>query len=258
MIFAIIAASVILITVFIYACDNIFSVSVFKVSSEKIKTDCRVMFISDVHSKRVEKRLAKRIAKYAPTALFVGGDLWDRKKHSIEKDIDFLADIAKDIPVFYSPGNHDYSFSEREQMLTALAKKGINVLRAEKAELFGMEIVGFDRLRYSNFLNGALFKKTQKFRIMLTHFPQYFEEYAQLDIDLILAGHAHGGQFRIPFLKKGLYSPGQGIFPKYSEGMHENNGTKLIVSRGIGNTNRFPFRLFNPPEVIVIDLFKEG
>ena len=238
----------------IYADGNIFSLSYFCVTSEKIKGSHRILFLSDVHSKRISKRLARIIDKNRPEALLVAGDLWDRKKCRVDECIQLLAQIAVNMPVFYTPGNHDYSFSERERMFCALEKSGVKVLRAHSCDLFGMELIGFDRLSHSNFKNALFEKKDDRFRVLLTHYPQYFKEDSAYDIDLILAGHAHGGQFRTPITKKGVYSPGQGFFPKYCQGIHRMNGTKLIVSRGIGNSNRFPFRLFNPPEALIIDL----
>lgn len=90
------------------------------------------------------------------------------------------------------------------------------------------------------------------FTILLSHRPETFEVYQQYPVDLALTGHAHGGQFRIPFLG-GLYAPGQGYFPKYTGGIYEENGLKMIVGRGIGNSV-IPFRIFNEPEIVSVIL----
>ena len=90
------------------------------------------------------------------------------------------------------------------------------------------------------------------FTILLAHEPQYMPEYAKFDIDLVMSGHAHGGQFRIPFIG-GFVAPGQGFLPKYTKGLYEENGTKMIVSAGLGNSV-IPLRLLNRPEVGKITL----
>ncbi|MDE6613711.1 MAG: hypothetical protein K2K28_04075 [Clostridia bacterium] len=87
----------------------------------------------------------------------------------------------------------------------------------------------------------------------MAHEPQYFENYVKAGFPLTLCGHAHGGQWRIPFTGRGLYAPKQGRFPKYTQGLHEKEGRKMIISRGLGNSE-FPLRLFNRPEIVVIDL----
>ena len=88
--------------------------------------------------------------------------------------------------------------------------------------------------------------------VLLSHRPEFFELYASYKFDLVLSGHAHGGQFVLPFLG-GLFAPGQGFFPKYDAGLFEKNGTNMIVSRGIGNSI-IPLRVNNRPEVILIEL----
>ena len=76
-------------------------------------------------------------------------------------------------------------------------------------------------------------------------------------MDLVFSGHAHGGQFRLPFLGRGLVAPGQGLFPRYTEGVHERNGTTMIISRGLGNSV-IPVRLFNQPEIVCVKLVREN
>ena len=88
--------------------------------------------------------------------------------------------------------------------------------------------------------------------ILLSHRPELFESYVSCNIDLVLSGHAHGGQFRLPFIG-GLIAPDQGIFPKYDAGLFTNGSTNMIVSRGLGNSI-IPIRFNNRPEVIVIEL----
>lgn len=91
--------------------------------------------------------------------------------------------------------------------------------------------------------------------MLIAHKPEYLEDYQNIGFDLGFAGHAHGGQIRIPFINQGIIAPGQGLFPKYTEGINTIDGFSLIISRGLGNSG-FPLRLFNRPEVIVVTLHK--
>ena len=97
-------------------------------------------------------------------------------------------------------------------------------------------------------------KSENSYTILLSHRPELFKIYVENDIDLVLSGHAHGGQFRLPFVD-GLYAPNQGLFPEYDSGLYTEENTNMIVSRGIGNS-LFPFRFNNRPEVILVKLKK--
>lgn len=88
--------------------------------------------------------------------------------------------------------------------------------------------------------------------ILLAHEPQFIEEYSSAGYDYIFSGHAHGGQIRLPILG-GLFSPGQGILPKYTSGVHNAGNGKMIISRGLGNSS-FPIRVFNRPEIIIAEI----
>ena len=94
------------------------------------------------------------------------------------------------------------------------------------------------------------------FKILLSHRPEYVETYVAKKMDVTFSGHAHGGQFRIPGIG-GFISPGQGLFPKLTSGVHENDGSHLVISRGLGNSS-FPIRIFNKPEIVVVTLKKEA
>ena len=96
------------------------------------------------------------------------------------------------------------------------------------------------------------FIKEDIFTVLLSHRPELFEEYAKSGVNLVIAGHAHGGQFRLPFVG-GLFAPNQGFFPRYDSGLYEKNNTKMVVSRGLGNS-AVPIRFNNRPEIVVIEL----
>ena len=92
--------------------------------------------------------------------------------------------------------------------------------------------------------------------VLLSHRPELTELYRGSGFDLVVSGHAHGGQVRVPLLLNGLYAPNQGFFPQYAGGLYDLDGTALAVSRGL-SISRLP-RVFNPPEAVVIDLVPAG
>ncbi len=94
--------------------------------------------------------------------------------------------------------------------------------------------------------------RKEEFTVLLSHRPEFFEAYCRVDADIVLAGHAHGGQFRLNGVG-GIYAPGQGLFPKYDAGVYHNVDTYMVVSRGLGNSS-FPYRINNPPEIVVVDI----
>ena len=93
------------------------------------------------------------------------------------------------------------------------------------------------------------------YTVLLSHRPELFDVYVANNVDLVLTGHAHGGQIRLPFIG-GLVAPGQGLFPKYDAGLFERDDTQMIVSRGLGNSI-FPVRINNRPHLVVITLASE-
>ena len=220
--------------------------------------------LADIHARRVEETLSL-VEQNKPDIILIPGDLVDGaaiekcKEHSnfIEETITNLNRIAQIAPTYYSLGNHEKQLTE-----------------AEIKELYGSKAVVVDN-RYVNvsadlYIGGlssgrnyhdkkasqkpdisiiAEFETVSGFKILLSHHPEYYEPFLKdKGIDLIISGHAHGGQIRIG--NQGLFAPGQGLFPKYTSGIHDG---KLIVSRGIAGTELFP-RINNKPETVYIFL----
>ena len=98
------------------------------------------------------------------------------------------------------------------------------------------------------------YKDSDYFKILSSHRPENFNIYVNNDIDVVFSGHAHGGQIRLPFIG-GLYAPHQDFFPEYDSGLYTEDNTNMVVSRGLGNS-LFPFRVNNPPEIIIVTLKK--
>ncbi|MDE7453405.1 MAG: metallophosphoesterase [Clostridia bacterium] len=216
----------------------------------------KIVHLSDLHGKtfgRGNARLIKKVIKEKPDIICITGDIIHlyrpRDKAVALRTVSSLKEIA---PVLYIAGNHEMRNKGYRFFRKDLMEAGAEVLDDRTVEACGLTVTG---LNGASLKNGKLFKIAPEGRrdILLAHEPQHIENYAKADYKLILCGHAHGGQWRIPFTKQGLYAPGQGTFPKYTSGVHSCGNSKMVISRGLGNSE-FPLRLFNRPEIVVIEL----
>ncbi|MBR4412316.1 MAG: metallophosphoesterase [Lachnospiraceae bacterium] len=227
----------------------------------------RCVLITDLHScyyGKNQKSLIKKIDKENPDIIFLGGDIFDDK---IDDDnaLIFLEDISKKYKCFYVSGNHEYWSERCDEMKDKVRSLGITVLEGdcETITVNGktIDVCGVDdptRLYERQFkeqLDNAYAKTSEDhFKILLTHRPERTDLYIKYDYDLILSGHAHAGQIRIPFINIGIYAPNQGLFSKYVSGIYTlENGSRLIVSRGLARESTLAPRFFNHPEIVVID-----
>lgn len=246
------------------------AVSQYRYTSEKITSALdgfRILQLSDLHNAQIGEdntTLAARIRALNPDLIVITGDLVDSYHPNPAIAFGLVEQIADICPICYTTGNHELRLSDTEQqaLFDALESFGVLVLRNESIEITrngaSLWVTGVDDavLRSGKTVDSlsALVSKQPEdcFSLVLAHEPHYFPEYCEAGVQLVLCGHAHGGQFRLPFLG-GLYAPGQGILPNYTAGEYVQGGTEMIVSRGIGNTG-FPFRLFNYPDLVCIDL----
>lgn len=246
-----------------------------------IKTDklnegqnVRIVIIADLHSTYYgenQERLIRKIEKQNPDIIALVGDIIDDHE-SEEGAKDFLEGIQGIAPAYYVIGNHEVWTCEYERMKEMVADYGHTVLTNESKtiEVNGIElcISGVDDpyvLKYSNdedirsmqseeeLLYGFEDINNSVFNILLAHRPELYSMYQKYDFDLVLSGHAHGGQIRIPGIVNGFFAPDQGFLPEYAGGRYEENGQTMIVSRGLGFNSLVP-RIFNPPEVVVVDI----
>lgn len=173
--------------------------------------------------------------------------------------------IADTYQCFYVSGNHEFWSGRASEHKGILRSYGVTVLEGDRANVTirGQEIVvvGIDdpdggQMRFENQMNSlSALLPPESYTILLSHRPEIFECYIELDVDLVLCGHAHGGQWRIPLiLRNGLLAPNQGLFPKYTDGIHIANDTTMIVSRGLSQFAPQIPRIFNPPELVVVNL----
>lgn len=234
----------------------------------------KIAHISDLHNDEFGKdnvKLISLIEKSNPDIIAITGDIIDAYRTDVEVALDFAEKAMQIAPCYYVNGNHEQRISEDYTILKeGLEKIGVEVLENEKTSIeINGENINVLGLSDPSFEADYLFGETEGvvrhyldelatnsegFTLLLSHRPELFETYTDYDIDLVLSGHAHGGQFRVPFMG-GLYAPNQGVFPKYDAGLYTKNGTNMIVSRGVGNS-LFPLRLNNRPEVILIEIVR--
>ena len=234
----------------------------------------RIAHVSDLHNAEMGKnneKLLTMLRDADPDMIAITGDLVDSRNTDIEVALQFVREAVKIAPCYYVTGNHEARISEYDELKEAMEAAGVTVLNDDQTEisLTGefIKLIGVNDPSYqTDYLFGdaktvmntkleELHTEQDRFTILLSHRPELFDTYADHGIDLVLSGHAHGGQFRLPFVG-GLVAPNQGFFPEYDAGIYTEGNTNMLVSRGIGNSI-LPFRINNRPEVILIELQAE-
>lgn len=242
------------------------AVSRLKFHSEKIYgalCGYRIVHVADLHNNQLGRKnelLLAQIGVEQPDRIAITGDLLDSYHPDVQTVLDFVSAAVKIAPCDYVTGNHELRLEpeELEKFLFELRSRGVQVLRNEAVHIYVGEehfrLLGVDCQDGKTETLPELMQNrpSGELNILLSHKPHYAEHYRQAGVDLVLCGHAHGGQFRLPSVG-GLYAPGQGVLPKYTEGMYELGKTRMAVSRGLGNSS-FPVRLGNTPELQVITL----
>ena len=273
----IVMAVIIAIGVFLYLQNNIIDITKYNLKYDKADEPIRIVQLSDLHSKPFKKVL-KKIDEIKPDIICVTGDYINDREKNKKKMLKYAKALVARAKVYYITGNHERRLENFDELMNELSKVGFIVLLNRVSVYYdkGFEIdfLGLDenQANFDDYMArkkgtfeykdmSPYFKQLDElggYKIVLSHFPENFEgvkemNYSQYDFDLQLSGHAHGGQFCLPFIGP-VYSPGQGLKPKYAKGSFGNR-PKLIVSRGLGNAE-FPFRLFNHPEINVINITK--
>lgn len=231
----------------------------------------RIAHVSDLHNTEIGKDNEKLLAMLQdaePDIIAITGDLIDSRNTDVEVALQFIREAVKIAPCYYVTGNHESRISEYSVLKAGMETAGVVILEDARTEIsLGGETITLIGVNDPSFRTNDLSgdsvtvmdaKLTQlhgddnEFTILLSHRPELFDTYVKNNIDLVLSGHAHGGQLRLPFIG-GLVAPHQGMFPEYDAGLYTEENTNMIVSRGVGNSI-FPFRINNRPEVILIEL----
>ena len=231
----------------------------------------RIAQVSDLHNAEFgegNEKLIQLLSQTDPDVIVITGDLIDSRHTDIEIALDFARQAIKLAPVYYVSGNHEARVREYEDLKMGLAEAGVVILENQNVQITregeSITLMGIDDPSFQeDYLFGDsesvarqaiddLQNESDGYTILLSHRPELFDLYVDTGMDLVFSGHAHGGQFRLPFVG-GLVAPNQGFFPKYDAGQFTEENTTMIVSRGVGNSI-IPVRFNNRPEIVLVTL----
>ena len=249
-------AGLLLIILFLWLSNNLIKTTRYTVPFGSVEKSVKIVQISDLHGKQFGAHSSKLIAKVvalSPDVIAITGDIIHRYTEKNKRvALEAVSSLSQIAPVLYISGNHEMRNKGYRFFRKALMEAGATVLDNSEIQVCGVSFVGLNGAHNKNGTLSKISAQAHK-KVLLAHMPHYYKNYQSAGYALVLSGHAHGGQWRIPFTKQGIYAPGQGRFPKYTSGMHKFGKTKMIISRGLGNSE-FPLRLFNRPELVLINL----
>ena len=233
----------------------------------------KIAQVSDFHNEEFgsSKKLLDKLRSAEPDIIAITGDLLDSYEVNYDVALHFISEAQKIAPCYFVMGNHEGRLDGYESFKKQIIDLGVIVLEntsctiergGEKITVYGLldpeslkgEEYGYGEMGILEKLLKEMNFKDEGYSILLSHRPECFEYYVDYGYDLVLAGHAHGGQFRLPIIGA-VYAPGQGFFPKYTAGVHTEKDTTMVVSRGLGNSS-IPLRFNNTPELVLITLEK--
>ena len=253
----------------------------YDIRSDKLTAPIRLAVVADLHSVfygEEQAELIEAIDAHNVDAVLLPGDIADDKTPLAGAEALFKG-LAGKYPCYYVSGNNEYKSGRIDEIKSMIRAYGAAVLEGTSSEIelsgrkiavfgvddpmvFGVENIGgkapkgwidqFESCKAKNKLLKEKFCDRESYSILVSHRPELFKYYRNSGFDLVVAGHAHGGQVRIPGLINGLLAPGQGLFPKYAGGAYELGETVMVVSRGLC-VNRLP-RIFNPPELAIVEV----
>ena len=274
---AVAAAVLVALVIWIAWGNTALELNTYTVSSAKLPQSFdgyRIAHVSDLHNAEMGKENGKLLTMLRdadPDMIAITGDLIDSRNTDIEVALQFVREAVKIAPCYYVTGNHEARVNEYGELKAGMEATGITVLEDVKTKISiegeTITLIGVNDPSYqTDYLFGDsetvmntkledLHTGNDGFTLLLSHRPELFDTYVDQDVDLVLSGHAHGGQFRLPFIG-GLVAPNQGLFPEFDAGIYTEGNTNMLVSRGVGNSI-LPFRINNRPEVILIELQAE-
>lgn len=263
----ILPALAILVALALIALDERLILRTYTVVSPKLTAEVRLAVVTDFHSSDNADDVVAMVTSCAPDAVLMVGDMFDddTANRPTERTLSLMRQLSAQYPCYYVSGNHEAWTGEMDALYQQTEEAGVTVLRMSS----GVLTVRGQRIAlcgipdpYEMVYSGAPDTEEQirqamenvdsaDFTVLLAHRPELLAKYAQFPLDLVVSGHAHGGQVRIPGVLNGLYAPNQGWFPKLAGGAYTQDGTTLIVSRGLAVRTRLP-RIFNRPEVVLV------
>ncbi len=249
----------------------------FEIKSEKIPSgfnNFRIAQVSDLHNTEIgtdNEKLISMLKKTDADIIAITGDIIDSSNTDIDIALAFAKEAVNIAPTYFVNGNHEAWSGKYDVLRQGFVDYGVTILENESIEIkVGEDVITligitdpafpvafYDDAKEQSTENQLLYSipDSDTYKVLLAHRPEYFSRYTG-KVDLVLSGHAHGGQFILPFVG-GVVAPGQGLFPQYYQGLYTMDGTDMIVSRGIGNSV-IPFRINNNPEIVVAELERIG
>lgn len=269
-IFLLLAAAIWL---FVWSNNNWIQTTDYTISSADLPAafdDKKIVQVSDLHNATFgnnQKSLIQKVEEAQPDAIFITGDLVDSNRYDLDAAlvlVDALVDMSD---VYFVTGNHEVAVNKIDEIKEALVARGVIFLENETVqwELEGesLQVAGIHDPLMDPYFQDEQYTRDaietagleDQFTLLLAHRPEQLAVYAETGIDVVFSGHAHGGQIRIPGIG-GIFAPGQGWFPRMTDGIFRKDATQLVLSRGLGNSG-FPLRIFNLPEVVSVTLERE-
>ncbi len=233
----------------------------------------RIVQVSDMHGRSfglMGKRLIPRVKALDPDLVLITGDLVSKSQISWRAVVSTAAALAAEWPVYWIPGNHEVARRDMPEIAAALSAAGVTVLRdqaaawgegGERVAIIGMaDACGCDESSFNSTMKSLVAAAgNAPLKILMSHRPQLARLYSESGADLVFSGHAHGGQITLPWLGA-LYSPDEGLWPRYVAGVHRlgrtgesDRDTTLVISRGLGGLWFVP-RVGNRPEIVLMEL----
>ncbi|QWQ39086.1 metallophosphoesterase [Gemella sp. zg-570] len=268
-----ILASLSLIATYLYQ-NKFVKKNSFKINNSKIPPSFRgfkIIQLSDIHCDKIgfsDQIFFDNIRKEKADLIFITGDILDSYRNNSATAYNILSQLVDMADCYFVSGNHELRLGdEYENLKKVLDKLGIKNISNRKVSLkrgndkiiisgiedFNYFLVDDYKNYYANHRNTLLANyDSGEFNILLAHRPEKLYIYSEVGFDLVFSGHAHGGQWNIPFVGR-IFSPSQGFFPKYTHGIYKEKNTSMIVSQGLGNSS-FPTRINNNLEYIVVEL----
>ena len=238
----------------------------YEIEDSRISSEVRIAVVSDLHGARYgnnQSRILAALDEATPDAVLLLGDIFDEHNHN-EQSYVLLNELSGKFNCYFIYGNHEYKSGEIAHIRSALKQANIPILsgtdtvlevNGTKVQIFGIDdILGGSVKQQKQLASAAEKRSDDVFSILAIHAPNGVESYLPYGFDLMLSGHTHGGQIILPGIMNGLYAPGQGFFPKYGGGRYDFDAQTLIISRGLARKPFWLPRVFNPPELVLVDL----
>jgi uncharacterized protein len=236
----------------------------YELETDKLTNSIRIVLISDLHGSMFgddQADLINAVKEQKPDLLIYSGDILVDNMPNISP-VMLLSGLKGLCPAYAVAGNHEMRTGNKALCKNLFSDYGVVMLEGNSKiitvnnqiiDICGLEDPMIGSEEFAEQLRYFTNRKSEHYSMLISHHAELVESYKKMDFDLVLSGHAHGGQWRIPGLLNGLYAPEQGFFPKYAGGVYTYNNTTQVVSRGLVKFYMLP-RFFNPPELVVVDI----